>query len=68
MYGRDEIHPGLIVLPGSPGRDGQQHFTRAVIRHIVGAADQAGETPQDFMVNMLVDINEEGVCTIREPP
>lgn len=68
MYARDQIHPGLIVMPGSPGRDGQQQIARTVISHIVAAADQAGETPEDFMVNKLVEINEDIVSTIADLP
>lgn len=68
MYAREPVHPGLLVMPGDPGRDGQQHLARAVIRHIVGAADEAGEQPTDFLVNKLVEIEINGLCTIEHLP
>ena len=62
MYSRDAIHPGIVVMPAAFGRETQQTFARMVIGWIVGAAEDAGEIPADYMVNRLVEINEEGEC------
>lgn len=68
MYARDDVHPGLIVLPGAGGRRAQWQSATAVIRWIVAAAADAGEAPADFMVNRLVEIDDAGVCTAYELP
>jgi predicted nuclease of predicted toxin-antitoxin system len=68
MYGRDEIHPGLIVMPGGDGRARQQELLCAVIKWIVSAATNAGQTPADFMVNTLVEIDSTGRSTAQELP
>lgn len=68
MYAREEIHPGLLVVPGGPGRDGQQQLARTVIQHSVASEEQVGEPPADFMVNKLVEIDENGHCTIQDLP
>jgi predicted nuclease of predicted toxin-antitoxin system len=68
IYARVEIHPGLMVMPAEFGRDRQQQFARAVIDYVVDAAAQAGETPADFMVNKLVEIDHDGACAVQDLP
>ena len=43
MYGRDELHPGMIVIPGGDGRARQQ-LVRAVIAWILNAAGESAQT------------------------
>jgi predicted nuclease of predicted toxin-antitoxin system len=43
MYERDEIHPGLLALPGSNGREAQQQLAAAGIEWIVQAAGDADQ-------------------------
>jgi predicted nuclease of predicted toxin-antitoxin system len=68
MYEHDEIHPGLLALPGSNGRDEQQRLGAAAIEWIVQAAEAAGESTADFMVNKLVEVADDGTCTVRDLP
>ncbi len=65
MYARDELHPGLILMPGEFGRDHQQQFVRGVVDWIVNAAE-AGEAPADFMLNKLVEVDYDGACTVED--
>ena len=68
MYERDDVHPGLVVMPGTVLRERQQRLTRAVIAYIVERAQDAGEDPADFMVNTLVEIDDDGRCSARDLP
>lgn len=68
MYARDHIHPGLIVLPGAHGRDVQQRLLSIAIDWIVNAATAAGESPEDYLVNTLVDVGDDGACTAQALP
>jgi hypothetical protein len=68
MYGRDEIHPGLIVMPGGDGRELQQELLCTIIEWIVSAADDAGQSPADFIVNTLVEIDSTGRSTAQDLP
>lgn len=64
MLAREEIHPGLIVLPASNGRRRQQELADAVIQCIARDAAAAGETTEDFMVNRIVEIDDQGDVTM----
>jgi predicted nuclease of predicted toxin-antitoxin system len=44
MYARDDIHPGLLVIPAGDGRARQQELTRAVIAWIANAVADSGQT------------------------
>ena len=66
MYARDQIHPGLAVMPAEFGRDRQQQLAGAMIDWIVSAAAEAGQAPADFMVNKLVAIEPNGTCTAQD--
>lgn len=68
MFVRDEIHPGLVVVPGSVPRDRQQALTSVVIEYIVDRARDAAEPPESFIVNKLVEIDERGNCSVQELP
>jgi predicted nuclease of predicted toxin-antitoxin system len=66
MYERDDVHPGLVVLPGTVPRRRQQELARIVIDFIVDSASHTGAEPAAFMVNKLVGIDERGVCAVHE--
>jgi predicted nuclease of predicted toxin-antitoxin system len=68
MFARDAIHPGLVVMPGTVGRDAQKALLGAAIGYIVDLARDAGEEPADFMVNKLVEIDADGTCSAQELP
>ena len=68
MFARDEIHPGLAVIPGEYGRAQQQRLTRVLIDFIVDTAAAAGDTPADYMVNRLVEVHDDATVTATELP
>lgn len=68
MYERDQLHPGLAVMPAEFGRDRQQQLAGAIIDWVVRASVKAGQVPADFMVNKLVSIDPDGTCTAQDLP
>jgi predicted nuclease of predicted toxin-antitoxin system len=66
MYARDEIHPGLIVMSAEFGRETQKRHAREVLEFIASAAASAAERPADFIVNKLVEIDDEGQCSMSD--
>jgi hypothetical protein len=53
-----ELHTGLIVLPQRP-RDAQLPLFSDAIAHIERHAAQAGEAPADWMLNRVVEVDDE---------
>lgn len=68
MYERDEVHPGLVVMPAEVTRERQQQLVGTLISWIMTAAAADQQSPADFMVNKLVEVNNEGGCTVRDIP
>jgi predicted nuclease of predicted toxin-antitoxin system len=68
MFARDEIHPGLAVIPGEYGRAEQQRLARLLIEFIVDHVRAAGETPADYMINRLVEVHDDATITTTELP
>jgi predicted nuclease of predicted toxin-antitoxin system len=60
MLARETIHPGLIVLPAAHGRCRQQQLAEAVILFVARAAAAAEENTENFMVNRIVEIDDDG--------
>lgn len=65
MYSREDIHPGLIVMPGDHGCELQRRHAREVLQFIADAAEQAAESPADYMTNKVAEIYDDGECEIR---
>jgi predicted nuclease of predicted toxin-antitoxin system len=68
MYARDDIHPGLLIIPAGDGRARQQELTRAVIAWIANAAADRGQTSAQFMINKLVEIDSDGLTVAYDLP
>jgi len=68
MYEREEIHPGLIVMPAEVAREHQQQLLAALLDWIGNAAEEAPQSAADFVVNKLVEIDNEGGCTAQDLP
>jgi predicted nuclease of predicted toxin-antitoxin system len=68
MYVRDDVHPGLIVVPAGHGRARQQTLTRDVITWVANAALQSDQDAADYMLNRLVEIDQHGSVTSYELP
>jgi hypothetical protein len=61
-----DLHTGLVVLPQRP-RDAQLPFFDDAIVYIEHHAGQAREAPADWMLNRVVEIDDEsGAC--RDSP
>jgi Domain of unknown function (DUF5615) len=58
-----ELHTGLVVLPQRP-RDTQLSLFSDAIAYIERQADQAGDAPADWMLNHVVEVDDESeACT-----
>jgi len=68
MYARDEVHPGLIVMPAGHGRERQRDLTRRAIDWIVSTASANDQTPAEAMINRLVEIDADGVVAAYDLP
>jgi len=68
MFAREQIHPGLAVIPAEHGRARQQQLAERLIDFILEAAAAQRESPADFMVNRLVEIDEHARGSTRELP
>jgi predicted nuclease of predicted toxin-antitoxin system len=68
MYKREDAHPGLAVMPGEVGRERQQELVRELLDWIADAAATAGQSPGQFMVNRLVEIDRDGACATADLP
>jgi hypothetical protein len=55
---RAEIHGGLVVLPQRLREDQFRLFHEA-LSHIETRAKAAGEAPSDWMLNRVVEVDEE---------
>lgn len=53
-----ELHTGLVVLPQRP-RDAQLPLFSDAIAHIEFHAAKAGEAPADWMLNRVVEVDDE---------
>jgi predicted nuclease of predicted toxin-antitoxin system len=57
------VHPGLLVMP-TVARDAQKRLLDIALNHIERQTTQSGATDSgEFMINRVVEIDEEGVCT-----
>lgn len=60
------LHTGLVVLPQRP-REAQLRLLDEAIAHIERQATQTGEAPADWMLNRVVEVDDEsGEC--RDAP
>ena len=66
LCGNVELHTGLVVLPQRP-RDAQLPLFSSAIAHIEDSAAQANEAPTDWMLNRVVEIDDESE-TCRDSP
>lgn len=61
------LHPGLVILPlGS--RSQEVEWMRAAISTIEELATGVGTTPRDLMINVVIEVVEDGSCRSFEYP
>ena len=65
---REDMHPGIIIVPADRGLAVQRELTVAVIGWIRGRATERGVDPRDLMINRVVEIDESGNCAEQELP
>ena len=68
MYMREDVHPGLIIVPAGYGRARQHLLTREVITWVANAALQSNQAAADYMLNRLVEIDQHWSVTSYELP
>jgi hypothetical protein len=61
-----ELHTGLVVLPQRP-RDAQLPLFSDAIAHILHRASQDHEAPGDWMLNRVVEVDEQS-GEVRDTP
>jgi predicted nuclease of predicted toxin-antitoxin system len=64
---RQEIHPGLVVIP-SVAASRQLQLVDAAIDHIEQRAQEFHVTAVAFMVNRVVEVGADGACVDFELP
>lgn len=57
-----ELHPGLIILPSVDRESSWRLLARAI-----EFLEQRGD-PEKLMVNHVLEVDEEGICTIYSLP
>jgi len=67
LVGREELHPGLVVLP-CVGRDQCWLLLEAAIAFLETEASRAAESPADHMVNRVIEVDSVGQCAIYRLP
>jgi hypothetical protein len=61
-----ELHTGLMVLPQRP-RDAQLPLFSSAIAHILQRASQADEAPGDWVLNRVIEVDEQSE-EVRDTP
>ena len=65
---REDIHPGIIIVPADRGLAIQRELTVAVVEWIRAQASARGIDPKDLLINSVVEIDESGNCAEEELP
>lgn len=67
LVGREELHPGLLILP-CVSRDRCLQLLEAAITFLESEAARAKEAPADHMVNRVIEVYATGQCRIYRLP
>lgn len=67
LVGREEIHPGLVILP-CVARDVCFQLIERAIAFLEVEARAAGEDPSDHMINRVIEVSAAGLCQIYRLP
>ena len=62
LVGREEIHPGLIILPNL-----DRPQTETLLRQAIDYLDNCGD-PMDLMVNRVLEMADDGSLRIDDLP
>jgi predicted nuclease of predicted toxin-antitoxin system len=61
------IHPGLILLPSTTGEQ-QRRLFATLLEHVATSAGAANEEPADFMLDRVIEIDNDGAITMESLP
>ena len=67
LVGAVELHPGLIVLPLGV-RETQKRSLELAVGFIETQSATAGHAARDFMVNRVVEVDNNGTCVALDLP
>ena len=63
---REDIHPGVIIVPADRGLAVQRELTVEVVEWIRRKATERGFDPKDLLINRVIEIDESGNCSEEE--
>lgn len=63
LYGRVDLHTGLLILPQVPTREALWPLLDAALDYVEQKADAADETAAEWMLNKRVDVSPSGKAT-----
>lgn len=67
LVGREDLHPGLVILP-CVSRDRCLQLLEAAIAFLETVAAGAKEAPSDHMINRVIEVDPTGQCRIYRLP
>jgi predicted nuclease of predicted toxin-antitoxin system len=67
LVGREDLHPGLIILP-CVSRDRCLQLLKQAISFLDEVSARVGETPANHMVNRVIEVESSGHCQIYRLP
>lgn len=67
LVGKEELHPGLIIVP-CVARELSMRLLHRAIAFLEAEAAQIGATPSDHMVNRVIEVETLGQCRIYALP
>jgi predicted nuclease of predicted toxin-antitoxin system len=67
LVGREELHPGLFILP-CVSRDQCLQLLMTAIGFLEAEAGRAEEAPADHMVNRVIEVDAAGNCQLYRLP
>jgi len=67
LVGREELHPGLVILP-CVSRDQCLHLLLTAIAFLEAEALRMNEAAADHMVNRVIEVDVAGQCRIYRLP
>lgn len=68
LYGRVNLHTGLLILPQTDRRETLWPLLDAAVDYIEHQAKAAGEAASDWMLNRRVEIDPSGRATHEDLP
>lgn len=68
LYGKVDLHTGLLILPQTDSREGQWPLLDAALDYIEGQAKASAETAAEWMLNKRVGVDPDGAVRHEDLP